>query len=94
VLLTHWHPDHVGSAAEIGAWPNVKVWAHRVDAPIIRGEAYGSAPHLTHAEEELWSGISGTVPDAPPSQVDRELTDDEVLSELGASVVSTPTGSC
>ena len=21
VLLTHWHPDHAGSAAEIGAWP-------------------------------------------------------------------------
>jgi glyoxylase-like metal-dependent hydrolase (beta-lactamase superfamily II) len=66
------------------------VWAHRVDAPIIRGETYGSSPHLTHAEEALWSQISGSVPDAPPSRVDRELGDDEVLSEVGASVVSTP----
>ena len=90
LLLTHWHPDHAGSAAEISAWPNVKVWAHRVDAPIIRGDTYGSFPHLTHAEEGLYAQISGTVPDAPPSRVDRELTDDEVLEELGASVVSTP----
>jgi glyoxylase-like metal-dependent hydrolase (beta-lactamase superfamily II) len=61
VLLTHWHPDHAGSAAEIGAWPDVKVWAHRVDAPIIRGETYGSFPYLTHAEEGLYAQISGSV---------------------------------
>jgi glyoxylase-like metal-dependent hydrolase (beta-lactamase superfamily II) len=90
VLLTHWHPDHAGSAAEISSWPNVKVWAHQVDAPIIRGDVAGSFAHLTHAEEGLYSEISGTVPDAPPSRVDRELTDDEVLAELDASVVSTP----
>jgi glyoxylase-like metal-dependent hydrolase (beta-lactamase superfamily II) len=58
VLLTHWHPDHAGSAAEISAWPNVKVWAHRADASIIRGDTYGSFPHLTHAEEGLYAQIS------------------------------------
>jgi glyoxylase-like metal-dependent hydrolase (beta-lactamase superfamily II) len=30
VLLTHWHPDHVGSAAEVGSWPNAQIWAHRL----------------------------------------------------------------
>jgi glyoxylase-like metal-dependent hydrolase (beta-lactamase superfamily II) len=90
VVLTHWHPDHAGSAAEISAWPNVKVWAHRADAPIIRGETRGSFAQLTHAEEGLYSQISGSIPDAAPSRVDRELADDEVLTELGASVLSTP----
>jgi glyoxylase-like metal-dependent hydrolase (beta-lactamase superfamily II) len=90
VLLTHWHPDHAGSAAEISAWPNVQVWAHRVDAPIIRGDVAGSFPHLTHAEEGMYAQISGTVPDAPPSRVDRELTDDELLVEIGATVISVP----
>ena len=90
VLLTHWHPDHAGSAAEISAWPNVKVWAHRADAPIIRGETHGSFAQLTHAEEGLYAQISGSIPDAAPSRVDRELADDERLTELGASVVSTP----
>ncbi len=47
-------------------------------------------PHLSHAEEGLYSQISGTVPDAPPSRVDRELADDETLAELGAKVLSVP----
>jgi glyoxylase-like metal-dependent hydrolase (beta-lactamase superfamily II) len=90
VLLTHWHPDHAGSAAELASWPNVQVWAHRTDAPIIRGDSYGSFPVLTHAEEGLYAHIAGTVPDAAPSRVDRELDDNEVLDVIGARVLSVP----
>ncbi|MFJ9382038.1 MBL fold metallo-hydrolase [Streptomyces sp. NPDC101455] len=90
VVLTHWHPDHAGSAAELATWPNVRVWAHRSDAPIIRGDGYGSFPTLTHTEEGLYAHISGTIPDAAPSRVDRELDDDEVLDAIDARVLSTP----
>jgi glyoxylase-like metal-dependent hydrolase (beta-lactamase superfamily II) len=90
VLLTHWHPDHVGSAAEVGDWPNAQVWAHRLDASIIRGDSYGSLPHLTHTEEQFYAQIAGTVPDAAPAKVDRELGDDEHLEDLGARVLYTP----
>ncbi|WP_066943157.1 MBL fold metallo-hydrolase [Streptomyces lushanensis] len=90
VVLTHWHPDHAGSAAELAAWPNVRIWAHRGDAPIIRGDNYGSFPALTHAEEGLYAHIAGTIPDAAPSRVDRELDDDEILDEIDARVLSTP----
>jgi glyoxylase-like metal-dependent hydrolase (beta-lactamase superfamily II) len=90
VLLTHWHPDHAGSAAEVSQWPGVQVWAHQADAPIVRGDSYGSFPHLTHTEEGLYAQIAGSVPDAPPSRVDRELHDDEVLDALAVRVVSTP----
>lgn len=90
VLITHWHPDHAGSAAELSTWPNARIWAHRIDAPIIRGEQAGSFPHLSHAEEGLYSRIAGTVPDAPPSRVDRELDGDEGLAEIGARVLPVP----
>jgi glyoxylase-like metal-dependent hydrolase (beta-lactamase superfamily II) len=90
VLLTHWHPDHAGSAAELAAWPGVQIWAHHADAPIIRGDAGGTLPALTHAEEGLYAHIAGSVPDAPASRVDRELGDDELLTALKARVIATP----
>jgi glyoxylase-like metal-dependent hydrolase (beta-lactamase superfamily II) len=90
VLLTHWHPDHVGSAAEVGSWPNVQVWAHRIDAPIIRGDSYGTFASLTHAEQQLYAQIADSIPSAPPARVDRELGDDEQLEGLGARVIYTP----
>jgi glyoxylase-like metal-dependent hydrolase (beta-lactamase superfamily II) len=90
VVLTHWHPDHTGSAAELASWPNLQIWAHRNDAPIIRGDTYGSFPALTHAEEGLYAQIADSVPDAAPSRVDRELDDNEALETIGARVLSTP----
>jgi glyoxylase-like metal-dependent hydrolase (beta-lactamase superfamily II) len=90
VLLTHWHPDHAGSAAEIGSWTGVKVWSHRADAPIIRGKVAGEFPCLSHAEEGLYAQIAGTVPDAAPARVDRELEDADVLADIGATVLSVP----
>jgi glyoxylase-like metal-dependent hydrolase (beta-lactamase superfamily II) len=90
VVLTHWHPDHAGSAAELAKWPNVQIWAHRSDAPIIRGDSYGSFPTLTHTEEGLYAHIAGSVPDAPSSRVDRELDDNEALDVIGARVLSVP----
>jgi glyoxylase-like metal-dependent hydrolase (beta-lactamase superfamily II) len=90
VLLTHWHPDHVGSAAEVGNWPNAQIWAHRIDAPIIRGDSYGTFPALTHTEEQFYAQIAGSVPDAAPARVDRELADGERLDALGVRVIYTP----
>ena len=90
VLLTHWHPDHVGSAAEVGNWPNAQVWAHHIDAPIIRGDSYGTFPSLTHTEQQLYAQIAGSVPGAAPARVDRELGGDEHLEGLGARVIYTP----
>jgi glyoxylase-like metal-dependent hydrolase (beta-lactamase superfamily II) len=90
VLLTHWHPDHVGSAAEVGSWPNVQIWAHRTDAPIIRGDSYGTFPTLTHTEQQFYAQIAGTIPSAVPARVDRELGDNERLDALAARVIYTP----
>lgn len=37
ILLTHWHPDHTGSAAELKRLTGARVVAHRVDAAAIAG---------------------------------------------------------
>jgi glyoxylase-like metal-dependent hydrolase (beta-lactamase superfamily II) len=90
VLLTHWHPDHVGSAGEVANWPNAQIWAHRLDAPIIRGDSYGSFPTLTPTEEQFYAQIAGSVPNAAPARVDRELGGGEHLDALGVRVIYTP----
>ena len=90
VLLTHWHPDHVGSAAELRSWPSVKIWAGRPDADIIAGHAQGSFPNLTPSEAAFYEQVVGGVPEAQPITVDRQLDGDEVLDEIGAQIVAAP----
>ena len=36
ILLSHAHPDHIGSAAALKRVMGAAVWSHPVDAPIIR----------------------------------------------------------
>jgi glyoxylase-like metal-dependent hydrolase (beta-lactamase superfamily II) len=92
VVLTHFHEDHTGSAAEIGAWDGVTVLAHRREAPIIRGHVPGPPPVLTDSERELFASIVGDgLPPAPPARVDRELEDGDVLPfGGGAHVLAVP----
>jgi glyoxylase-like metal-dependent hydrolase (beta-lactamase superfamily II) len=90
LVLTHWHADHAGAAAEVAGWPNVRVCAHRADAPVIRGERAGDELVLTAAERALHAQVSQGLPDAPPSRVDHELDDEEILDGVGARVVATP----
>ncbi|MGP4001085.1 MBL fold metallo-hydrolase [Streptomyces sp. 8N706] len=90
VVLTHWHPDHAGSAAEVAAWAGAEVLAHRLDAPVVRGEVPGPPPVLLDWERPLWEHAM-TVPPAPPTHVDRDLADGDVLDfGGGAHVVGAP----
>jgi glyoxylase-like metal-dependent hydrolase (beta-lactamase superfamily II) len=77
ILLTHFHGDHTGSAAEIAAWGDTEVHAHRLDAPMVRGEAPGPPPILvTDWERELFAQVHATTDmSAPiaPVRVDHEL---------------------
>jgi glyoxylase-like metal-dependent hydrolase (beta-lactamase superfamily II) len=38
ILLTHAHPDHAGSAAELARAWDLPVWVHRDDAPLLSGD--------------------------------------------------------
>jgi glyoxylase-like metal-dependent hydrolase (beta-lactamase superfamily II) len=91
LVLTHFHADHVGTAADLVTWGEVTVYAHGADADVIRGASPGPAPVLSEWERELMARTSGLVPDAPPVRVDREVNDGDVLPFAGgAAVVGVP----
>ncbi|WP_369200450.1 MBL fold metallo-hydrolase [Streptomyces sp. PU-14G] len=99
IVLTHCHPDHAGSAAELAERHGAEVIAHAADAPVIRGEVPAPPPDLATAPE--WEraafdqvhapfGITSrapAVPPAPPSRVDREVTEGDVLAFGGGARV-------
>lgn len=91
LVLTHFHDDHIGNAAELASWGGVEVMAHRADAPVIRGQAPAQAPNLQQWEIPLYESTVPKVPPAPPARVDRELEDGDTIGfGGGASVVSVP----
>ena len=101
LVLTHFHPDHVGAAADIAGWGDVEVLAHHADAPFIRGQAAGPPPDLADWERPLYDQITSQVtsqvtspvaPEPPtPPRIDRELGDgDELGFGDGAVAVAVP----
>ena len=94
VLITHAHPDHVGSLPEILAASGAEVWAHELDAPVIRGEqslaSIQPQPESLPPFARLVSKAGS--PDQPTAPVARELHEGEVLDEVypGLSVVHLP----
>ncbi|MBO8191897.1 MBL fold metallo-hydrolase [Streptomyces oryzae] len=103
IVLTHFHPDHAGSAAELATRHGAEVIAHRADAPVIRGEAPSPPPDMANApqwERDVFDEVMApwgvtadapVLPLAPPCRVDREVDEGDVL-ELGggATVLSVP----
>lgn len=78
IVLTHFHGDHTGSAAELRARTGAEVVAHAADAPVVRGEAQGRVPDLLPAEQALFEQTGGLVT-GPPCPVDREVGEGDVL---------------
>ncbi|MFF3213297.1 MBL fold metallo-hydrolase [Streptomyces sp. NPDC002886] len=86
VVVTHCHGDHFGSAGDLSARWGAPVLAHTLDAPVIRGDRPVPDPVLLDWELPLWEHAM-TVPQAPATPVEQELTDGEVLPFGGGAVV-------
>ncbi|WP_448316489.1 MBL fold metallo-hydrolase [Streptomyces sp. CO7] len=86
IVLTHWHEDHTGSAAELAARHGAEVVAHRLEAPVILGEATGAPAVLEEFELPIRASLP-PLPPAPPCRVDREVEDGDVLEFGGGAVV-------
>jgi glyoxylase-like metal-dependent hydrolase (beta-lactamase superfamily II) len=90
-VLTHFHDDHAGSAADVASWARAQVLAGRGDAGYVRGQEPGPPPHFTAAERQLHAAVAADLAPAPACRVDRELSDGDVVGFAGgAIVVSTP----
>ncbi|MFJ9265080.1 MBL fold metallo-hydrolase [Streptomyces bacillaris] len=90
IVLTHGHRDHYGAAQELADRHGAEILAHPLDSPVIRGDLPVPEPDLLDWERPLYEhGL--TVPEAPPTRVDREVADGEVLPfGGGARVVHAP----
>jgi glyoxylase-like metal-dependent hydrolase (beta-lactamase superfamily II) len=86
IVLTHWHEDHTGAAAELAARHGAEVVAHRLEAPVVRGSATGAPPVLEEFEVPVVVALP-PLPPAPPCRVDREVDDGDVLGFGGGAVV-------
>jgi glyoxylase-like metal-dependent hydrolase (beta-lactamase superfamily II) len=93
LVLTHFHGDHIGAAAELTGWGEVEVFAHRADAPFIRAQEAGPGPDLTDWEQPIYDQVMSQLPPEPvvPPRIDRELDDGDTLSfGDGAVAVAVP----
>ncbi len=87
VVLTHFHDDHAGSAAEIASWAGAQVAVGRADAPFVRGDAPGPPPVFTAAEQALHAAVAADLEPAPACRVDQEVDDGHVLDLAGGAVL-------
>lgn len=90
IVLTHFHEDHAGAAAEIAGWSDVQVVAGAADAGYVRGDEPGPLPELTAAERTLRPDFDAP-PHGPACRVDRVVGDGDVLDFAGgARVIGVP----
>ena len=91
IVISHGHEDHTGSAAALRAWGAVTVYAHRADAPIVRGLRRRVEPTLTPAEQPIFAQVTADMAPAPACPVDVELGDGDTIDfGGGARVIATP----
>jgi glyoxylase-like metal-dependent hydrolase (beta-lactamase superfamily II) len=94
IILTHFHRDHTGSAADLVRRTGARVVAHRRDASIIEGRESPPRPRLTQLErplaELLFSDVANLPGPQPEAvQVDR-LVEDRELTAGGGQIVTIP----
>jgi glyoxylase-like metal-dependent hydrolase (beta-lactamase superfamily II) len=91
VILTHYHPDHAGGAAELARLTPARFAAHVSEAAFLRGE--GTIPNPLWRYQPLAAAASPLLPLLLPLPVpvDLELHDGDELPLLGGlRVIHTP----
>lgn len=90
LLLTHWHDDHTGAAADVARATGATVYAGQADAPFVRDGRPGPWAEITAAERPIWDVVSPGITQPPPCRVDVELDDGDTIDGIGAVVVAVP----
>jgi glyoxylase-like metal-dependent hydrolase (beta-lactamase superfamily II) len=87
LVLTHFHEDHTGSAAEIAGWADVEVVAGAGDVACIEGTERGPLPVLTAGERTIHPEEFTEPSHGPACRVDRAVGDGDVLDFAGGTRV-------
>jgi glyoxylase-like metal-dependent hydrolase (beta-lactamase superfamily II) len=82
IVLTHYHADHRGSAAELVARTGAAVLAHPIEAPVIDGRQPQLPPNLVDFERPIAEGVLATM--APQVAAGGPLS----LDDLGRALVA------
>jgi glyoxylase-like metal-dependent hydrolase (beta-lactamase superfamily II) len=91
IILTHCHKDHAGGAEALQRVSGAQILAHRLDAPVIRGDELPAEPVLTEPERAIFNAATLDIPEADPAVVHRELEDGEEIDlDGGARVIHVP----
>lgn len=97
ILVTHCHPDHAGSLAEIKQITGAPAYMHPADATLVRQgngiRPMSPAPGLL-SRLLFWLFIRPAPTDIPPAEIEHELKDGDTLPVAGGiQVIHTP-GHC
>lgn len=95
IILTHSHPDHAGSVAEIVAQTGAEVWMHHEDAALAEKGIGGRLPHVVSPGFANWIIfqllIRRSANEIPGFVADRLLEDGEDIDlHGGIQVIHTP----
>lgn len=98
IILTHCHPDHTGSAAEIKKRLSIPVWAHYEDVPLIEKGIAARSPMILSPGVLNWLIFNLFIKRAGSTieavKVDETVKDNDVIPIAGGvQVIHTP-GHC
>ncbi|MEV7242336.1 MBL fold metallo-hydrolase [Streptomyces sp. NPDC093248] len=68
IVLTHFHEDHAGGAAEFAALSGAEVLAHERDAPFVLGERPGPPPRFEEWELPVHAEAARHLPGGEPER--------------------------
>jgi glyoxylase-like metal-dependent hydrolase (beta-lactamase superfamily II) len=83
ILLTHWHPDHVGGVAELRRRSGARIVAHAADVSRIAGAR-------SRPRSPFMRVVAMLMPAPEPVAVDEALTADGPISVPGFTAFHTP----
>ena len=85
IVLTHFHPDHIGNAAQLRNLTGAKIAAHSVDAMYIEGKQHKPVP--PGGMGLLYKAFSPLM-NVPPFTIDIILKEHDIIA--GLVVIHTP----
>jgi len=89
IVLTHFHGDHVGGAAELSKQWGTPVMAHKDDAPFIIKPT--SIPAFSGYKQLMSWVAANVVLRSPPCSISRQLEDGDKMDALdGCVIIHTP----